>query len=56
MVRYGESSILSPEIIHEALEKVMVIRDMYVTTYSRQKSYVDNRKCPLEIDVRDQVY
>ena len=32
----GESSILGPEIIHEALEKVRVIRDMLATTYSRQ--------------------
>ena len=32
----GESSILGPEIIYEALEKVRVIRDMLATTYSRQ--------------------
>ena len=33
----GESSILGQEFIHEALDKVRMIRD------SRQKSYVDNR-------------
>ena len=31
----GESSILGPKIIHEAFEKVRVIRDMLATAYSR---------------------
>ncbi|XP_069146982.1 uncharacterized protein [Solanum lycopersicum] len=39
--KVGESSILGPKVIHEALEKVIVIRD---------------RKRPLEFDVGDQVY
>ena len=30
----GDSSILGPEIIHEALEKVRVIRYRLATTYS----------------------
>ena len=41
---------------HEALEKVNVIRDRLATAYSRQKSYADNIKRPLEFDVGDQVY
>ena len=40
----GESSILGPEIIHKALEKVRVIRDRLATAYSQQKSYADNKK------------
>ena len=52
----GESSILDPEIIYEALEKVRVIRGRLATAYNRQKSYADNRKWPLEFDVGDQVY
>ena len=47
---------MGPEIIHEALEKVRVIRDRLATAYSRQKSYADKRKWPLEFDVGDQVY
>ena len=39
----GESSILGPEIVHEAMEKVRMIRDRLSTTYSRQKSDTDNR-------------
>ena len=47
---------MGPEIIHEALEKVRMIRDRLATAYSRQKSYADNRKRPLEFNVGDQVY
>ena len=47
---------MGQDIIHEALEKVRVIRDRLATTYSRQKSYADNRKRPLEFDVGDKVY
>ena len=47
---------MGPDIIHEALEKVRMIRDRLSTAYSRQKSYADNRKRPLEFNVGDQVY
>ena len=47
---------MGPEIIHEALEKVRVIRERSNTAYSRQKSNADNRKRPLEFDVGYQVY
>ena len=33
-----------------------MIRDRFATTYSRQKSYVDNRKMDLEYEVDDEVY
>ncbi|XP_069152681.1 uncharacterized protein [Solanum lycopersicum] len=46
----GESSILGPEIIHEAVEKVRMIMDRLATTYSRQKSYAANRKRSLEFE------
>ena len=44
--KVGESSILGQKIIHEALEKVRVIRDRLATAYSQQKSYANNRKRP----------
>ena len=47
---------MGPEIIHESLDKVRVIRDRLATAYNRQKSYANNKKWPLEIDVGDQVY
>ena len=52
----GESFILCPDIIHEVVEKVRMIRDRLATAYSRQKSYADNRKRHLEFEVGDQVY
>ena len=33
---FGDLSILGPEIIHEALEKVRVIKDKLSTAYSHQ--------------------
>ena len=33
-----------------------MVRDRLATTYSQEKSYEDNRKCPLEFHVGDQVY
>ncbi|XP_069150278.1 uncharacterized protein [Solanum lycopersicum] len=51
-----DSSILGSEIIHEAVEKVRMIRDRLDTTYNRQNSYADNTKRALEIEVGDQVY
>ena len=48
-----ESSILGPEIIHDVLEKVRVIRDRWANVYCRQKSYVENRKWPLVFHVCD---
>ena len=49
----GVSFIFGQEIIHRAFDKVRVIRDRLATAYSRQKSYADNRKRPLEFNVGD---
>ena len=51
----GESSILGPDIIHEAVEKVRMIMDRLSTTYSSKNSYADNRLRALEFEVGDQV-
>nr|XP_004250674.1 uncharacterized protein LOC101247491 [Solanum lycopersicum] len=52
----GDSLLLSPEIVYEAFVKVCVIRDRLKMTYSWRKSYADNRKTNLEIEVGDKVY
>ena len=52
----GESSILGPNIKHETVEKVRMIKDRLATAYNRQKSYADNRRRALEFEVGDQVY
>ncbi|XP_069154432.1 uncharacterized protein [Solanum lycopersicum] len=52
----GESYILGPNIKHETVEKVRMIKDRLATAYNRQKSYADNRRRALEFEVGDQVY
>ena len=44
----SEFSLLGPEIIYKALEKVRVIRDRLKTTYSRKKSYAGNWRRDIE--------
>lgn len=51
----GDTLLTSLEIIHETIEKIVQIRERLKTTPSRQKSYVDVRCKPLELQVRDKV-
>ena len=51
-----ESSITGPELIRDTLEKVSLIRQRLLTTQSRQKSYADRRRRPLEFGVGDHVF
>ncbi|WMV58140.1 hypothetical protein MTR67_051525 [Solanum verrucosum] len=46
----------SPELVHEAMEKVQLISKGLKTAQSRQKAYVDVRRRDLEFDVEDWVY
>ena len=52
----GESSITSPDLIRDTSEKVSLIRQSLLTAQSRQKSYADVRRQPLEIEVGDHVF
>ena len=52
----GESSITSPELIKDTFEKVSLIRQRLLTAQSRQKSYEDVRRRPLEFEVGDHVF
>ncbi|XP_069150311.1 uncharacterized protein [Solanum lycopersicum] len=47
----GESDILGPKIVHEAMKKVKLIREMLATAYRREKSHKNNRKRDLEYEV-----
>nr|GEW60739.1 hypothetical protein [Tanacetum cinerariifolium] len=51
----GESSLIRPELIQETTEKVVLIKEKLKAARDRQKSYADNRRKPLEFEVRDQV-
>ena len=52
----GESSITGPDLIRDTSEKVGMIRKSLLTAQSRQKSYADIRRRPLEFEVGDHVF
>ena len=52
----GESSITGPDLIRDTSDKVGMIRKRLFTAQSRQKSYADVRRRPLEFKVGDHVF
>ncbi|KAK1406306.1 hypothetical protein QVD17_41599 [Tagetes erecta] len=51
----GEAQITGPELIQETTDKILQIRDNLLTARSRQKSYADKRRKPLEFNVGELV-
>jgi hypothetical protein len=51
-----ERVIFGPDIVIEAEEKVKQIRANILTAQSRQRSYTDKRRRPLEFELGDHVY
>nr|GEU62204.1 putative reverse transcriptase domain-containing protein [Tanacetum cinerariifolium] len=51
----GESHRIGPEIVQETTEKIIQIKERLKTARSRQKSYADKRRKPLEFKVGDRV-
>ena len=54
--KVGESSITGPDLIKDTSEKVSLIRQRLFTAQSRQKSYADVPRRPLEFEVGDHVF
>jgi hypothetical protein len=52
----GERKIFRPDLVVEAEDKVKVIQANLKTAQSRQKSYADKRRKPLQFQVGDFVY
>ena len=52
----GESSITGPDLNRDTSEKGSLIRQRLLTAQSRQKSYEDVRRRPLEFEVGDHVF
>ena len=52
----GESSITGPDLIRDTSEKVSLIRQRLLMAQSRQKSYADVRRRPLDFEVGDHVF
>ncbi|GJY00114.1 putative reverse transcriptase domain-containing protein [Tanacetum coccineum] len=47
----GESQLIRPEIVQETTKKIVQIKERLKTARSRQKSYADKRRKPLEFQV-----
>ena len=54
--KVGEHSITSLDLIRDTSEKVDLIQKCLLIAQSRQKSYVDRRRRPLEYEVGDHVF
>jgi hypothetical protein len=52
----GERQFFGPEMIQEAEEQVCMIQENLRIEQTRQKSYADNRRRPLEFEEGDHVY
>ena len=49
-------SLIGPDLVLEAMEKVRLIRERLKSAKSRQKSYSGNRRKDIEFEVNDWVY
>ena len=52
----GEGSIMGPNLIRDTFKKVGLIRKHLLTAQSRQKSYTDRRRRPLEFEASNHVF
>ena len=51
-----KSSITGPDLIRDTSKKVILIRQCLLTAQSRQKSFADVQRRPLEFEVGDHVF
>ncbi|GJX39046.1 putative reverse transcriptase domain-containing protein [Tanacetum coccineum] len=51
----GDSQLTGPELVRETTEKMVQIKNRLLTACSRQKSYADVRRKPMEFSVGDMV-
>lgn len=52
----GDNILIGPDLIQETTEKIKIVRQRLLTAQSRQKSYADQRRRPLEYKVGDHVF
>ena len=52
----GERKYLGPELVEQATEAIFKIKERMKTSQSRQKSYADKRRRPLEFEKGDHVF
>jgi len=49
----GEATLIGPDLVYQAIEKVALIREQLKTAESRHKSFSDVRRRFLEFEVDD---
>jgi hypothetical protein len=54
--KLSERSIIGPEIVDQTSKQIENIRNKLIIAQSRQKSYADKRRRPLEFEVGDHVF
>ena len=54
--KVGESSITGPDLIRDTFVNVSLMQKRLLTAQSRQKSYADKRRLPLEFKVGDHIF
>ena len=54
--KMGEPSIIGPDLIRDTSEKVDLIWKRLLTAQSRQKSYANRRRRPIEFEVGDHIF
>ena len=52
----GESKLFGPELVEQTTEAIKTIRARMKTSQSRQKSYADKRRRPLEFEAGEKVF
>ena len=52
----GQKVILGPNVMLETIERMKLVKERMLKAQSRQKSYADKRRRPLEFEVGDQVF
>ena len=52
----GETNLLGPDLVQEAMDKVQLIRQRLLAAQSRQKSYADKRRRDLVFTIGDKVF
>ena len=52
----GEATLIGPELVLDAMEKVKLINERMKAAQDRQRSYQDNRRRDLDFEVGDMVY
>ena len=52
----GERTLLGPKLVEQTTKKIKLIRQHLITAQSRQRSYANKRRCPLEFKEGDHVF